>query len=188
MPSNAHGGDVLNVALSEFNALRDEIKDRGGAAYTLLNINITATTAVVGVVLTEKVPPTLLLVLPLISPALGMLFVDHAFNISNLGSYIQEQLRPLVTHAVGDQRVLGYEEFVRRYEQNRLLRFLPFGLPLTLLFAGPPLGALVFTWSQLKATWALALWIAGLVLFVAFLALWLRFLLAPYRRRKAERH
>jgi hypothetical protein len=180
-------GLALNVITAEFNALRGEIKDRSSYAYTLLNINITATTAVAGFVLSGKADPLLLLILPLLSPALGMLFVDHAYNIDNIGEYIKSRLRPLATAAAGDSRLLGYEDFVAEYEQNKLLRILPLGLPLTLLFAGPPFAALLFSWAELKDSWAWALWIAGLLMFVAFIALWSRFLFAPYRRQKRSR-
>jgi len=180
MQGNADSGSLLTATLAEFTALRGEIKDRADTAYTLLNINITATTAVAGFVLTGKADPALLLILPLLSPALGMLFVDHSYNIANLGQYINLKLRPLVAQAVGNAQVLGYEEFVRQYEQKRILRFLPLGVPLTLLFAAPPFAALLFTW-RLTDRWLRALWVAGLLLFLAFIALWLVFLLAPYR-------
>ena len=77
---------LLNLTVAEFNALRGEIKDRSTIAYTLMNINITATTAIAGFVLSSKADPILLLILPLLSPALGMLFVDHSYNIDNLGA------------------------------------------------------------------------------------------------------
>jgi hypothetical protein len=175
---------VLSVVLAEFNALRGEIKDRNSSAYTLLNINITATTAVAGFVLSGRAKPILLLILPLLSPALGMLFVDHSYNIDNLGSYIKSRLRPLATAAAGNSLLLGYEDFVDEYEQKKFLRFMPFGLPLTLLFAGPPFAALLFSWTELKDYWAWALWVAGLLMFIAFIALWFKFLFAPYRGRQ----
>jgi hypothetical protein len=175
---------LLNLTVAEFNALRGEIKDRSTIAYTLMNINITATTAIAGFVLSSKADPILLLILPLLSPALGMLFVDHSYNIDNLGSYIKSRLRPTAAAATGNPDVLGYEDFIDAYEQNKLFRFLPLGLPLTLLFAGPPLAGLLFTWEQLKDRWAWALWLAGLLMFIAFVWLWLRFLCAPYRKPK----
>jgi len=184
MSENDNKGAVLNVVLAEFNALRGEIKDRSSTAYTLLNISITATTAIAGFVLSGKASPLLLLILPLLSPALGMLFVDHAYNIDNLGNYIRSRLRPRAIAAAGDSHLLEYEEFVAQYEQNKLLRFLPLGLPLTLLFAGPPFAALLFSWTELKDYWAWALWIAGLMMFFAFVWLWFRFLFAPYQGRQ----
>src|SRR5262245_60944942 len=186
MSENNNKGAVLNVVLAEFNALRGEIKDRASAAYTLLNLNITATTAVAGFVLSSKADAILLLILPLLSPALGMLFVDHSYNITNLGSYLNSRLRPLATAAAGDSRLLGYEEFVDQYEQNKLLRFLPLGFPFMLLFAGFPCAALLFSWAELKESWAWALWVAGVLMVICFIALWTAFIIAPYRGRQRD--
>lgn len=183
MPGNDDQAALLNIVLAEFNALRGEIRDRASAAYMLLNLNITATAAVAGFVLSDKADPLLLLVLPLLSPALGMLFVDHSYNITNLGNYINIQLRPLAISVAGDSRLLGYEEFVDQYERNKLLRFLPLGFPLMLLFAGFPCAALVFSASDVEHVWTWALWTAGVLMVVAYLALWAVFVIAPYRGR-----
>jgi fatty acid desaturase len=187
MADNTDKAGLLNLTIAEFNALRGEIKDRSATAYTLLNINITATTGIAGFVLSGNASPILLLILPLLSPALGLLFVDHSYNIDNLGSYIKSRLRPLAVAAAGDPSVLGYEDFIDAYEQKKLWRFLPLGLPLTLLFAGPPFAGLMFSWDQLKDGWAWALWIAGLLMFIAFVALWLKFLCSPYGDSKSVR-
>lgn len=186
MADNDKAG-LLNLTIAEFNALRGEIKDRSASAYTLLNINITATTAIAGFVLSGNASPILLLILPLLSPALGMLFVDHSYNIDNLGSYIKSRLRPMAVAAAGHSSVLGYEDFIDAYEQKKLLRFLPLGLPLTLLFAGPPVAGLLFSWGQIRDGWALALWIGGLLMFIAFVTLWFNFLCAPFRSSKTVR-
>lgn len=177
---------AINVILAEFNALRGEIKDRSTFAHTLLNINITATTALSGFVLVNKANEMLLLILPLLSSALGMLFVDHSYNINNLGNYINDRLRPLVDSLVEDSRLLGYEAFVDEYEQKKVLRFLPLGVPLTLVFAGPPVAALVFSWTSLRTTWAWTLWIAGLLMFTAFIVMWFKFLYVPYMGRDKD--
>jgi hypothetical protein len=184
MSENDDKKAMLNVVLAEFQALRGEIKDRASAAYTILNLNITATAAVAGFVLSDKADPRLLLILPLLSPALGMLFVDHSYNIANLGNYINERLRPLAIAAAGDSRLLGYEEFVDKYEQNKLLRFLPLGFPLMLLFAGFPCAALVFSAMKLEHAWAWALWAAGVLMVITYIALWTVFIIAPYRRQR----
>lgn len=187
MSGNENKEVVLNVVLAEFEALRGEITDRASAAYTLLNLNITATAAVAGFVLSDKADPRLLLILPLLSPALGMLFIDHSYNITNLGNYINKRLRPLATAAAGDSRLLGYEEFVDKYEQNKLLRFLPLGFPLMLLFAGFPCAALVFSVIKLEHAWAWTLWAAGVLMVITYIALWTVFIIAPYRgQRKGD--
>ena len=187
MSASQDKGATLNVAIAEFNALRGEIRDRASAAFLVLNINITATTAVMGMVLSGKADPMVLLILPLFSPALGMLFVDHSHNIRNLGDYINLRLRPLAVAAAGEPRLLAYEEFVRQYEQDKLRRFLPLGLPLSVLFVAVPFGVLAFLSARIEHLWVWALWGVGLLMAAAFSVLWLSFLLAPYRGgRKGE--
>src|SRR5260221_2433456 len=147
----ANKSAILQVALAEFSALRSEIKDRSSAAWALVNLDVTATAALLGFVFSKNADPKILLALPLLAPALGLLFIDHAYNINNLGSYIGKRLRQLVVEATGSADVLGYEEAIDRYEENRFLRLVPLGLPLTLLFSGLPLGGLVFVIPSLDA-------------------------------------
>ena len=177
--TNADPARVLQVALAEFSALRGEIKDRSASAWTMVSLNITATSAVLGFVLSKGADPLLLLALPIVAPSLGMLFIDHAYNINNLGSYIGARIRPLIVGASGEPSLLGYEDAMDTYEQRRLLRFLPFGLPLTLLFSGIPIGCLVFVVPSLHASWSWLLWAFGIGLVTTQLVLWLLFLLRP---------
>jgi hypothetical protein len=174
-------GSVLQAALAEFSALRSEIQARSGTGWTLVNLNLTATTAILGVVLSDKVTPRLLLALPLIAPSLGLLFIDHAYNINNIGSYIGARLRPIVTQAAGHNDLLGYEAVIDKYEGNRILRMLPLGLPLTLLFSGIPVAALVFVVPSLDAAWAWVVWAFGLSLVLLQTSLWALFMIDPRR-------
>jgi hypothetical protein len=172
---------ILQAALAEFSDLRTEIQNRSGAAWTLVNLNVTATAAILGFVLSDKADPRLLLALPIVSSALGMLFIDHAYNINNLGSYINKKIRPVVREASGNDRLLGYEEAMDTYEQKKLLRFIPFGMPLTVLFSGVPLVSLCFVLGSLGTGWAWTVWALGLVLVAAQLSLWVLFLVDPQR-------
>lgn len=72
---------VLEVALHEFVKLRDEIANRSTAQWTLLGLNATATAATSGFVLANNADRNLLLLLPVLTPALGLLFIDHALNV-----------------------------------------------------------------------------------------------------------
>jgi hypothetical protein len=173
---------AIQVILAEFGALRKEIGDRSSAATTLLNINITASATVVGFVLSNKASPLLLLLLPILSPALGMLFVDHAYNILNLGDYIKETLAPELRNMTGHRGLLGYEERIDTYEQSRIRRFLPLGLPVALTFALSPIAALFFSIRSLETPWSWAIWAFGLVMVIIYLYLWIIFLLIPYQR------
>jgi hypothetical protein len=172
---------ILQATLAEFSALRSEIKDRSSAAWALVALDVTGTTAVLGFLLSKNADPKLLLALPLFAPALGLLFIDHAYNINNLGSYIKNRLRPLVVEAAGSTEILGYEDVIDKYEQHRFLRLVPLGLPLTLFFSVLPLAALVFVVPSLDAPWAWIVWAFGLLLTVVQSSLWIVFMLDPGR-------
>jgi hypothetical protein len=173
----------IQIILAEFSALRKEIADRSAAAQTLLGLNATVTAAVAGFVLSNKADPRLLLLIPILSPSLGMLFVDHVYNVINIGTYIKEVLAPQLNESTGSTGLLGYEERIDQYERRKLLRFLPVGVPLTLLFTLAPAGALIFSVPAMKRAWEWAMWSLGALLTLVYVGLWVSFLLLPYRRR-----
>jgi hypothetical protein len=172
---------LQRMALSEFSALRSEIGSRSTAQHTLINLSITAIGAVVGFALAQKGDLWLLLLLPILSPSLDMLYLDHAINIMNIGNYINNQLKPTL-------RLMRYEEVVRSHERRRLLRVLPYGLPIFIIFAGVPIGSLIVTLSVLlkepeTEMWMLGmwtLWSIGLILVFVYLSFWLYFMVLPY--------
>jgi hypothetical protein len=175
------------TALAEFSALRQEIGARSGVQHQLMALNITALAAIGGFVISDKASPLLLLMLPIVSPALGILWHDHARNIENIGTYIKDELKPiLVETSGGDETLLSYEERIDEYERRRSSRFLPLAVPLFVLFAGFSIVALVFAFfaivdeeagsPQIWTVWALGV---GMVLI--YLWLWSSFVRAPYQ-------
>jgi hypothetical protein len=177
----ANKSAIIQVSLVEFSALRGEIKDRSSAAWALVALDVTGTTAILGFLLSKNADPKLLLALPLFAPALGLLFIDHAYNINNLGSYINKRLRPLVVEAAGSTEILGYEDVIDQYEGHRFLRLVPLGLPLSLFFSVLPLAALVFVIPSLDAPWAWVVWGFGALLTLVQSSLWVTFMLDPGR-------
>lgn len=172
---------VIQVALAEFNKLRDEISARSGAAWTLLGLNATVSSAVAGFVLARQANPLLVLLLPLLTPSLGLLFIDHATNIKNIGKYIDSVLKPMLRDAAGEQRLLSYEELVDDYEGQPVRRLLPFGIPLVLLFNVVPVASLLFTVAILSSPWAWTLWGIGVLMTLVQVAFWIAFLAPPLR-------
>ena len=105
-----------------------------------------------------------------------MLYLDHAINFMNIGNYINNKLKPIL-------RFMQYEEVVRSYEQRRLLRVLPYGLPIFIIFAGVPIGSLTVTFPILQKrqeTGMWMLWSIGLILVLVYLSFWLYFMVLPY--------
>lgn len=176
---------VVQVSLAEFGKLRDEISGRSTSLWTLLGLNATASTAVAGFVLGKQANPMLLLVLPLLTPSLGLLVIDHATNIGNIGQYINTVLRPLLQDAAGETRLLCYEEWVDRYEEKTIRRLLPFGIPLILLFNVVPVASLIYTATRIPNAWAWVLWSSGVLMTAVQVGFWCAFLLPPLRRALA---
>jgi hypothetical protein len=180
--------EILTVALAEFSALRDEISNRNNSAFTMINLNITATATVAGFVLSNNADPLILLLLPILSPSLGLLYIDHVINILNIGDYINKEIKPLIAATVNCDGVLNYETRVDQYETNKFMRFLPVGLPLTIMFSAIPLVALIFVRTYLNQYWSWLLWLLGLFMVVSFVLLWLDFLMRPYRTNAKSGH
>ena len=181
---------VLEVALAEFKALRDEIGSRATSSHLLVNLNAVASGVAGGLVVNNPGHFELLLLLPILSPVLGLRWLDHAHNIRNIGDYINESLRPLIASAVGPggETVLAWEEHVDRYERRVVLRFLPLGIPVLVLFAGVPIASLARTACDIGSAWQWLLWVAGALLTLCFLALWSRLILQPIvSARQSER-
>lgn len=177
---------VVQVSLAEFSKLRDEISGRSSSAWTLLGLNATITSTVAGFVL-GGADPLLLLLLPLLTPSLGLLFIDHATNIRNIGEYINTHLKPLLREASTEERLLCYEEWVDTYEEQPIRRLLPFGVPLVLLFTVVPVISLAFTLTHLTMMWEWLLWLMGLAMTAVQVGFWVALLVPPLRRALHQR-
>jgi hypothetical protein len=177
---------AVQVAVAEFGKLRDEITGRSTSAWTLVGLSITGSAAVAGFVLGDRADPRLLLLLPLLTPALGMLFLDHAANIGRIGEYINTVIKPVLREATGEPRLLGYEEWVDEFEEQGLERLLPFGIPLVLAFTIVPVASLAYLAPRLDDAWSWALWVVGLIATATQVVFWYRFLAPPLRRAVAR--
>lgn len=165
------GAAVVTVVLAEFAALREEITSRSTAQHTLMNLDLTAVGVVGAAVLSQHASPLLLLLLPLVGSALGILFFDHAAWIENLGRYVASTLQPIAAAAGGDQRLLSWEANYRR-GTRRTSMMLRSGLPLLVMFAAGPITASIFSVPYLDHPWAWWVWSIGLLLEVVLLLLW----------------
>src|SRR5206468_1052775 len=148
---------------AEFGKLRDEISGRSTSLWTLLGLNATVSSAVAGFVLGKQANPMLLLLLPLLTPSLGLLVIDHATNIGNIGQYINTVLKPLLQTAAGEPRLLCYEEWVDRFEEKTVRRLLPFGIPLVLLLSVVPVASLIYTATRIPDAWLCGLLSCGVL-------------------------
>ncbi|MDQ3983098.1 MAG: hypothetical protein M3271_10510 [Actinomycetota bacterium] len=157
----------VDAALAEFNAIRQEIADRSTTQNTLINLNLTAVAGLVSIIATQEVNESLLLLLCPICAALGMLWADHAQTIGDLGTYVNEELRKPLREVAG-YAVLAWEEKSQDYRVERNV-LLTYRLPLFLIFAGPPIAALLVTSLADPGIWdfdvlLIVYWVGGLVL------------------------
>lgn len=178
----------LEVAMAEFKALRDEINQRATYCHTLLNINVVASGTVAGLALNNRDRILLLLILPVLNPVLGLLWLDHSFAIRGMGDYVERSLRPLVNQYAGASgQLLGWEGHLDEHEgDSKVLRFIPLGAPIAVLFAGVPVASLALTLTSLGQIHAWLLWGLGLALTLAFIWMWARLLFKPYASARSS--
>lgn len=144
---------IVNLAIADFNDRRAEINNRSVAQHVLINLNITAAGAIVGVVLTSDDPNrSLLLLLVPVCTAFAMLWAGHARVIRHIGWYIRYFIRPVVERDEESllwRWELDHETYEHRdtTRGNNLAKMLTFVVPMMLTFVGPPLFALVYTFE-----------------------------------------
>jgi hypothetical protein len=154
---------------AEFNAYRQEILARSGYQHTLLTLNLTAVSAAGGLVLSAHGDARVLVLLPIISSSIGLLWYDHARNIDSLGDYIREHL----------PQFGGYEKRIATLERSEARR-VPMTLALLIMFVATPIAGLLIP-LQFLAGPLWALWGLGLALSVTCSWLFLRWMIEGFR-------
>jgi hypothetical protein len=169
----------VDTLLEEFKALRNEIDQRSDAQLRLIQLNITAIGIILGAFFTPVLEndPRILFLIPVVSPILGLLWLDHATAIRHLGMFIQNKLKPALFERVGG-RLPDYEQFVRGLELRRFERGL-LAWPIVLMFAVIPGGTLfaplfVSSLKELREEFLLFS-VPGIVLIALLSWVWLRF-------------
>lgn len=181
--SDAARAAAVQLVAAEFAQLRNEIVARSRAQQLLLNLNLTATAAVVTLAAVYDANRLVLLLIPFLSCALGFLYLDHAFGIRNLGQYIAGDLRSTAVRLSGCPEALAWEEWNTGHEKAYIVRvvwacatFLVFGgsaVVSLILVALPVLDA----WSQI---WPPVIWLFSAVLAVAFVLVWIQTIWKAY--------
>ncbi|MEU7826242.1 hypothetical protein [Catellatospora sp. NPDC049133] len=169
-------GKAADSVLAEYSALRAELLHKLGAQSTIINLNLTAIAGIAGIVIAQKADIRLLLLLPMISGALGLLAYDAARDVTTIARYIRDQLAPLVAQYVGDRRLFQYEAHLLQ-DRGVLRRLLP-SVVTGLVFPGISLGCLYVAWPYLQTPLDWTAWGLGTVLLTlnatAWLTLWQR--------------
>jgi hypothetical protein len=176
------------VILAEFAALRGEIASRTTIQAGLLTINITAAGTLAGFYLNnQQSGGSLLLIMPFISSALGLAWIDHARTITSIGMYIGQSLWPHL-RKLGDMNIPCREDDVRLSEKKIRNMLLVIGPPCATFVVPSVLALSVSAWT-LNSAGTISLWSLGAVVTVGNAALFLVSMKSPtlaallYRRR-----
>lgn len=158
---------VISAALAEYTALRSEVTNRISGQDTMLNLYMTAAAAIFGFALSGHADPLILLVVPLLSAAARLLYHNHNLYIKLVSSYLNDQLRPLVTDRLGEPRLFGWHERSAEYQRGPRWRRLAHPAGLALLFPVSAAAALALAAARLSSPWAWLAWACGWLLVLA---------------------
>jgi hypothetical protein len=152
-------------ALRQFEALWAEIARRSNAQQALVAATVTAAGTIGGLVVAEKADSVLLVVLAVVAPIFGLLWLDHARNIGDIGEFIR-------CHWQG-QPNWEQHQAERKYTAGGKFRFFIFITAVTLVFVGPAVSGLIASAGQLDGKCHfLASWIGAAVLTALFVVSW----------------
>jgi hypothetical protein len=164
--------DRLEVALLQYQEIREEIGRFTQAKTAVLGLALTATAAIGGLGLGSSQNRELLLVLPFVLSGLAWVYLHYAVVVKTTGDYIRTRLWPFLGRLLpppgGDQSLLVpcWETWIDRKRRGTLftlpglVTFVGQGI----IFAAPGAGALALTcdlaWDHVwAATWWI--WIIG---------------------------
>jgi hypothetical protein len=156
---------TTTILLAEFAARRSEIDTRGNVLVSLILGNLTVLGVVLGIALSHSGDRSILLLLPIVTPCIGLLVIDSFRSLSFLNGYIYKTIRPRLR--VNDTEIFDWERQSSKFVFRPLVA-VPFQLVLWLEFLGPPLAVFIYAWEHhyLHHPWA---WWTGMVLTVILL-------------------
>jgi hypothetical protein len=130
------------LLVAEANGNRSEIQRRSSSQHRLLALHITITSAIIGVGLGRPEYQLMLLVLPIASAVIGMLYLDHHLTIARIAShlattYLTHRLNSYQVESVALRRTWSY--------------FFLFAMPVMLVFTAVP--ACVVMWTFYDTMW-----------------------------------
>ncbi len=124
------------ATIRQFEVLWAEIARRSNAQQALIAATVTATGTIGGLVVTGKADSVLLVVLAVVSPIFGLLWLDHARNIGEIGDFIRcnwdQEWGPNWEKRNAERKNTGTGWF----------RFIAFITAVIVVFIGPAIGGL----------------------------------------------
>lgn len=177
---------VATALVAEFTSLRAEVAGRSASQQLLVNLNLTMIGLVLGVALSQQTGTAVILLIPIFASCCAMLYFDHAAQITKIGLYIGQVLRPRMRDIVCDDHVLAWESSYLAFHRRRVPTLLQFGIPTFVLFVGGPLSVCVVGIATIHGPLHWIAWAVGLTLEVIAGSLWYMFIVSvrpvPHRR------
>lgn len=132
---------TTDILLAEFAARRSELDTRANVLFTLILGNLTVLGVVLGIALSHSGNRDVLLLLPIVTPCIGLLVIDSFRNAESLNIYIYSVIRPKLK--ISDPEMFDWERQSLKFVFRPLLAG-PFQLVLWLEFLGPPIAVLIY--------------------------------------------
>jgi len=127
-----------------------------------VSVNITAIGVVAGYVFAKQADAITLLIIPILSPTLGMLWIDHDINIRSIGRFIGGEWSRAMDVYV-DSSLPTYQRTAEKEITNIRWRVLGFGLPMSIAFGVLPLCAFAYAVVASPLSGSLVFWGPALV-------------------------
>ncbi len=180
--------EQARIALTEFQALRTEIGNRSTAQYTLVGINLVATSTLGGIALgSDKGSPNVLLLIAPVCVATGLLWLDHAHAIYQIGTYIKRELWHFLSkmmaqlQAPDKSSLPSYENYAVEGKPLLVERSI-FLLPFFLVFVAPPIFSAVYLLGRRHQGWIYFGLMVDLILDASLVLAWVLALRQFWRR------
>jgi hypothetical protein len=157
--------DKVEATVRQCEVLWAEIARRSNAQQALVAATVTATGTIGGLVVTDKADSVLLVVLAAVAPIFGLLWLDHARNIGEIGEFIR-------CHWPSETNWEQHHSEEKGTDGGKF-RFFIFIIAVTLVFVAPAIGGLYTSAGQLDGEYRLlASWIGAATLTTLFLISW----------------
>ncbi|MEU2612136.1 hypothetical protein ABZ570_11210 [Micromonospora sp. NPDC007271] len=172
---------ALTAALADAAAIRSTIERKAIHNQNVIGLHLTVVAAVAGIILSETADLRLLLLLPLVSAALGLNVVSQYRDIRIAGEYIEQVLRPAIAQCTGNGNLFGWETFYwKRKHDGHLAQAVAMGL----IFPGVSALALAITLPAVRTLADQVAWGAGAGMLLLLLASWANRLVEMVRARR----
>ena len=174
-------GDIVSVLASDLATIADEVQRRSGHQHALVNLTVLSSGAVAAFVLEDPDRVAVALIAPFLTFALGAAWLDHGRTINALGLYRDQFLRPHLMSIAG----LTLPPWTGWRRSRPGVSRLVYVVPLMLVFLGPAVVGLVYSWAAVGGTLSKTLWATGAMLTGLSILAWTHFfLLYPWGSRR----